>query len=420
MNNLIYSLPTTTSVKGSERPVFTCLFLGLGFICPLSAAALGFRIPNQDAEAIARGNAFTATANNPSAIYYNPAGITQLEGHNVQFGFHNLSINSHYESPSGTESDSRFEIAPVPQFYYTFSPKENPLSFGVGVFVPYGLGLEWPQDTGFRTLAIEGRLNYTTLNPVVAYQVCPSLSIAAGPTINYAQVKLRQGLVAPGDRFRFEGDDTDFGFNCGILWQPLEKWSFGANYRSATTMDFEGPTDVKSVVPFIPSGSRHTTASLPFAQFAMAGISFRPNEKWNIEADVDWTDWDSLDTVVFKNTPIGNVNFPLNWRSSFLYELGVSRYFDNGYFVSAGYFFSQNSTSEKNFNPIVPDTDLHVGSLGFGYKGKHWRWALSGQIITGPPRTVDSSRSTSAIGESANGKYQWFNQAVNVSVGYHF
>src|SRR5947207_3345244 len=47
---------------------------------PMDTGAVGFRMPNQDPEGIARGNAFVATADNPSAIYYNPAGITQLEG----------------------------------------------------------------------------------------------------------------------------------------------------------------------------------------------------------------------------------------------------------------------------------------------------------------------------------------------------
>lgn len=365
-------------------------------------------------------NAFTATADNPSAIYYNPAGITQLEGLNVDIGFHNISVNSDYESPSGKKSSTKFDILPVPQVYYTFSPTNKPFSFGLGVYVPYGLGLQWPENTGFRTLAIRGQLNYTTVNPVVAYQICPTLSIGAGPTINYARVKLKQGIVADDDYFKFDGDDIDFGFNCGILWKPFEKWSVGANYRSATTMDFGGRSQTHSVVPFVPTGSSRTTAELPFAQFAMGGISFRPTKNWNIEADVDWTDWGSLNTVTFKHTPLGDVNFPLNWQSSFLYELGATRYFDCGMFVSAGYFYSQNSTSERNFNPIVPDTDLHVGSVGFGWKGEHWRWALSGQIITGPTRTVDSSKSTSAIGQSANGKYHWFNQAVNISVGYHF
>src|SRR3954470_11069347 len=72
----------------------TLLVLTPAMLSPLSAHALGFRFPNQDAEAIGRGDAFAATADNPSAIYYNPAGITQLEGQNLQFGVHALSANS--------------------------------------------------------------------------------------------------------------------------------------------------------------------------------------------------------------------------------------------------------------------------------------------------------------------------------------
>ena len=72
----------------------TILLLPAIALLPMSVHALGFRIPNQDAEATAKGNAFVATADNPSAIYYNPAGITQLEGTHAQFGLHNLSVNS--------------------------------------------------------------------------------------------------------------------------------------------------------------------------------------------------------------------------------------------------------------------------------------------------------------------------------------
>ena len=64
---------------------------------------VGFRLPNQDPEAIARGNAFVATADNPAAIYYNPAGITQLDGQNVRAGLYLVSPGIDYESPTGTK-----------------------------------------------------------------------------------------------------------------------------------------------------------------------------------------------------------------------------------------------------------------------------------------------------------------------------
>src|SRR5947207_15088162 len=107
------------NVRGIGAAVL--LLAALAFLQPVSLHALGFRIPNQDAEATARGNAFVATANNPSALYYNPAGITLLEGQNAQLGAHVISVNSHFKAATGgTEADTDFEIQPVLQFYYVY------------------------------------------------------------------------------------------------------------------------------------------------------------------------------------------------------------------------------------------------------------------------------------------------------------
>ena len=144
---------------------------------------------------------------------------------------------------------------------------------------------------------------------------------------------------------------------------------------------------------------------------AAAGISFRPTTNWNIEVDIDWTDWDQVKNAVIDH--IGTLT--LNWQSSFFYEFGITRQLGKGYYASAGYFFSEASTPDKNYTPLVPDTDLHVGSLGFGYKGPRWTWALAGQIIGGGYRNV-----TGAADPTVNGKYKLFTPTVSFSVGYHF
>ncbi|MBC8094225.1 MAG: outer membrane protein transport protein [Akkermansiaceae bacterium] len=390
-------------------------------LLPYAVVGIGLRIPNQDAEAIARGNAFAATADNPSAIYYNPAGITQLPGQNVQIGDLNyLGINTHFDAPNGNDADTKFEVIPVPQIYYTASLKKAPLSFGFGIYAPFGLGVKWPQDSGFRSLAIDSKLQYITINPVIAWKVHPTLSIAMGPTINYSELMLRRGLTSASDEFKFKGHDLDLGFNTGILWQPHRQWSFGLNYRSATTMNYDGQSKYKSggASPTVDS-----TAEVHFPQIASGGISFRPTPKWNIEVNVDWSDWETVDTIVLKGTSAifgSDLPLQLNWHQSWFYEFGVTRYFDHGWFVAAGYFFCGDTTSERYFTPAVPDTDLHVGSVGFGRKGEHWRWALAGQIIAGPPREIENSAPNPFTGESADGKYQLFIPTISFSVGYQF
>src|SRR6266700_3362596 len=333
-------------------------------VWPHHVFGVGSRIPNQDPEAIARGNAFVATADNPSALYYNPAGITQLEGQNIQAGsLFYLKVDADYESPAGQRTENKRDIIAVPHLAYTISLKDLPLSFGLGVYSPFGLEMEWPDDAPFRNAGLKASLTYITLNPVVAWRPLPTLSLAIGPTFNYSEAKLRQGVIVSPYQLRVDGEDWAYGFNAGILWQPHPMWSF------------------------------------------------RPNTNWYIEVDTDWTDWDVVKNAVIQG--IGTLT--LNWQSSFFYEFGVTRQLGKGYFVSAGYFFSEASTPEKNYTPLVPDTDLHVGSLGLGRKGQHWTWALAGQIIGGAFRNVRG-----AADPSVNGRYRLFTPTVSFSIGYRF
>src|SRR6185369_7559576 len=163
----------------------------------------------------------------------------------------------------------------------------------------FGLGLEWPENSPIRNFAIEARLQYITVNPNIAWQVHRTLSIAIGPTINYSKLKLRQGIgVPPGfggvanDELNFKGDDFGYGYHAGVLYQPSPQWSFGANYRSASSIDYQGHSEFR---PY--QGGTATSLEVDFPQIASGGISFRPTPKWNIEADVDWADWKTADAL---------------------------------------------------------------------------------------------------------------------------
>jgi long-chain fatty acid transport protein len=397
----------------SWRATLPALILCAWVLWMPNAGALGLRIPNQDASAIARGNAFVATADNPSAIYYNPAGITQLEGQHIQAGsLFYLGIYADYQNPSGASFHNNPEILPAPTLQYTISPEDLPLSFGLGIYEPFGLSVDWSDSAPFRQEAIKSSLEYITINPVVAWKVLPSLSIAAGPTFNYSQIELVQGPnILPGDQARFKGDNWSYGFNMGLLWQPHPQWSFGASYRSSSRMDYQGNFSLRPSPPL--PGSIATSSTIDFPQIAIGGISFRPTPKWNIEFDLDWADWNSVGSLAIQ----GVSNRRLDWQSTFMYEVGVTRYFDNGYYLSAGYFYSPASTSTQFFTPLDPDTDLHVGSVGGGYKGKHWDWAAAFQLIAGGWRSVTVDPS---INPAVNGQYRLFTPTLSFSVGYHF
>jgi long-chain fatty acid transport protein len=382
------------------RTVPSLFFL---ILSPHSARAVGFRLPNQDPEGIARGNAFVATADNPSAVYYNPAGITQLEGDQVHAGLYLISADTEYSSSFG-KANTDTTLQAVPQLYYTHGIQAYPVTLGLGVYAPYGLGLDYGDNPPFGPIAQRGELLYAAVNPVVAWRAHRTLSIAIGPTINYSDVDLENFS------FKFRGNDVAFGFSAGVFWHPIEKLAFGASYHSATELDYSG----HSYVPAFSLGRNATSAEAHFPQFIAVGVSFRPTKNWNFECDVDWTDWDSLNQIEFERDDSVTIPYLFNYQSSYMYEFGVTRQMEQGWFMSAGYIFSETSSPDKDFNPIVPDLNLHLGSIGFGRRGKHWDWAVGYHFAYG---NRDVTRAANPL---SNGHYDTLNNAVNIAATYKF
>ncbi len=404
--------------------------LALGLAAgPRSLHALGTRVVDQGAEATARGDAFAATADNPSAIYYNPAGISQLRGTQVLLGGYGITFNSriNLEGEGDKPFDNKYQPQGVPQVYVTHQFEKAPITLGLGIYAPFGFSNKYSDDVPFRSLAKEGSISYLSINPVVAIQITKSLSFAVGPTVNYGKAELVQGVFAKGDEFRFEGEDWGLGVNAGVLWQPHRMHSFGVTYFSPTTLEFDGDSHLQFasfntlvevapgvVIPFPVPGvdqREKATAKFRFPQHVVVGYSFRPTENWNFEVNVDWTDWDNLNTVTLEQRS-GNVSIPFNWQSSFLYEFGVTRRIGD-WKLSAGYVFSENSVPEASFSPLVPDSDRHILSAGFGRKSERWDWFVAYQYTWSDERSID-------LGTLADGTYQFEAHAVTFSLAYRF
>jgi long-chain fatty acid transport protein len=403
-----------------------------------SAMANGFRVADQDAFAAARGEAFVATADNASAVFYNPAGMAQLSGNNLRAGIYGIYADPTFEPP-GTSSKSgetfhmKDRYAAVPQFFYTYTPASLPVSIGLGVYSPFGGSIEWPDDTGFRSVATKGSLLYEKINLALAVKLVPGLSIGAGVSADFAELQLEQGLLNVArpltNFFRFNARGWSASYDLGVLWKPHEMISFGAVYRSATTIAMDGHTEFM-MQPIIKDTSRYAQADVKFPLNATFGVSIRPTSKWNIEFDADYTDWSCFKTIdITQARPLpfpikANVPVTLRWNSSWMYEFGVTRYFDHGWHVSAGYLFNQSSVPDDFYTPVAADLDRHFFSLGAGYAGKRFSFDLAYQAGYGPPRTVSNSEPSSQpayfSGERADGTYGFTSHALMVTVGVHF
>ena len=423
------------------KPLVFCL-------CYLSGwhvTANGFGLADQDAFATGRGDAVVATADNPSAIFYNPAGIAQLTNSNFRGGLNSIFYQPSYQPPAGQPGNGRTfyssaNFAYLPQLFYTYTAKGAPLSFGLGVYTPYGGNMSWPnynwpKDTGFRSVTISGSLKYITVNPVIAIHLLPSLSVGGGAMINYGDISMYQGLkknAAPlTNFFNFTGDGWSVGYNAGILWQPHPMISFGATFRSSARLNFQGTTDFEQQ-PILPKAGRTANAEFTFPLTTVCGVSFRPTLKWNLEFDANYTGWNSFGTVTIQQqTPVpypldksGKIPVNLDWQGSWMYQFGVTRYFENGWHISGGYMFNENSVPDAYYTPLAADLNRNFFSLGTGFSGKRFDFDIAYQLGCAFKHDVSGSTPSSTpgqfAGQTADGRYGFSSQAIIATVGMHF
>ncbi|HEY1120683.1 MAG TPA: outer membrane protein transport protein, partial [Haloferula sp.] len=328
---------------------------------PSVVHAAGYYLPNQDAAATAKGNAFVATADNAAAIHYNAAGLTQLDEAEARVGVYAINLGNEVTTASGTfKAKSEWQMAP--SLYYA-APIHDGLAWGIGVDSPFGLGAEWGQGSPFRTVITEARLAYARTTVALAYDLTDTFSVGVSGAFDYADLTLEQGLgVAPLDFLRFEGDGTTFSGALAFRWQPAEQHAFGLNIVSDTSLDLSG----KAYSNILGSGPADIDFVTPMR--IAAGYSYRPAPGWNLEANIEWLDWDSLNALWLRSPvlPNGATGVPFHWESMFIYEAGVSYTWENGYNVAAGYDYNSNAQPDTFFNPAVADADRHWFNAGFG------------------------------------------------------
>ena len=390
----------TSALARAPRPLFTACLALLTLAALPGARASGTRVGFKDAFAMGRANAFVATADNPSAVYYNPAGLTQLTGERLQASVYAVSVQSDYHSATGSASmnDSYHSI---PQIFFSDKLANSPWAFGLGVYAPFGLETEWADSSPLRTFALKNKQTYLTFNFSAAYEISPTLSVGGGLTYNKVTTDLqrRLGVFSATDLFRFKGDGHAVGFTLGALWKPAPEHSFGVSYQSSTNVKMHGTTDTVPLVSGEPS-----EASFAFPDVLILGYSYRPTPQWNFEVNLDYTNWNRFDTVTIKKAS-GNQPLPFNWQSGLFYEIGGTRYLPGGWYVSAGYLFTENSTPNSTYTPAVPDSGRNFYSLGLGYSSGNLAANLAWHYANSSARTVAGSP-PNLLGGTADGTYK--------------
>lgn len=340
------------------------------------ARASGFHIDEQDARATGRAGAVTASARNAATIYYNPAGIAELEGLRLEAGVSRVAPSASFRSAEdGTETAARDDVFYLPHAYASYRVQKS-LALGVGIGAPFGLSLAWPATSPGRAVVREIALSSIFIMPTVGVNLsrwARGLSLGVGLDLVPASVSLQRDILFGSDVGTVDLSATAFGVGgrLGVLYRPrgYEQWSFGLTYRTPVklsfsgTADFDAPRAYRASLP--PDGDARTKVTLP--QTLDLGIAFAPTPEWELEVDGNWLGWSSFEELSLQ-LPGTQTNVERNWRNTFALRVGTEYTFDKRWSGRLGFIWDQGPVPTNTLDFQLPDADRIDLTLGAGAK----------------------------------------------------
>lgn len=378
-----------------------CLAAGL----TQGAAASGFQLMEQNASGL--GNAYAgaaAAAEDASTVFFNPAGMSRLGGRQVVVVGHVIKPSARFNNTGSTAAAGGFTTGPnggdagdytfVPNAYLTWQVDPK-WTAGVGINVPFGLTTDYDTNWVGRFHALRSDLVTVNVNPSLAYKINDRFSVGFGvnwqraeaeltKAVNYSFVAAAAGVpgVPAGTEGtnRISGNDTAWGYNFGALFDLTSQTRVGLTYRSAIgfklggTVTYAGRPAALQAALGVPAlaaqiGDGPVTADLKLPATASAAFKHSLNARWDLLADVTWTQWSSFKSLVVVRTggPVLE-NTPENWRDTWRVGVGINYHADQQWTYRAGVAYDQSPVPEEYRTPRIPDQDRLWFALGAQYK----------------------------------------------------
>jgi len=386
--------------------------------------------PVHGSKAAGMGTAFVGLADDPSAIMHNPAGLTQLKGTNTYGGGTVVIPSTEYISPTGQSEETDSRLFFPPHFYISSDFNMENVVLGLGIFSPFGIGGRYWSEQGLtRYISTESTIATITVNPTLAWQVTPKLSVGLGVyylySDNTAEKMLNQSMFgAPDGKFSLDADGGGWGYNLGILFAPIEKLHFGFAFRSKVSVDQKGDAEIENIAPALRplfGGSQFKTdveTSVTLPEIVSFGIAWKPANRLTLAFDVEWVRWSRFNqqTIDFTNevpaAGFSDISVDLDWNDQWLIKFGLEYYLNESFALRTGYAYVETPVPENTLSPANPDNDGNNFSIGFGYKTGKW--------IVDAFYTIEIFKDRDVNNDILSGEYKNISHFIGFSVGNKF
>lgn len=381
----------------------------IGFLFPSLVHGHGFANYAQGAKATAMGGAFTAIADDPTANYYNPAGIAFLEGTRVMLGSTLFtSKKGYFESAGvsnmpGVTSEEKFNVKSetniLPFIHFTHATPEG---FGLGFsgYSMWGQKNSWPDywEGRFTPGGLKSEISSYRGQAVMAYAPDERVSFSAGVFYQWIDVRMSQKLWLPMLMSEFDysmdGSDDGLGWIAGILFKPHENLSLGVSYRSRVSHELDA-MNIK-IKPEIPAmGIDNARGTMRFTTPAVLKMGTALTwEKFTVAFDVYWTEWSVQDKIKVKFNQlflgVAEQTQDKKWNNTITYGFGLEYAATDYLSLRAGYIYDPSPVPSETLDPMVFSGDSQLFCFGMGLEKGRFGADLSYSKIISKDRRFDN------------------------------
>lgn len=407
------------------------------------AVAGGYAIPPQTAKAEAMGGASTAGVDDPSAVYANPAALTQIDGDQIMGGLTYINTISSIRN-SGTTARNIHDDDFLPNVFANYHLPNSNFTLGFGSYTPFGLATSYKPGSFVRYAAERSELRTIYFSPTIAWEPLPYFSLGAGFNFVHSSGVLSRAIFfGPfGDgHLRITDTDNGYGYRFGFLVKPIESLRFGLTYTSRVNVSFNSANVKFSDAPATGGLSTVTRASgigLPLPQIINFGIHWQVNPAWDLEFQYDFAGWSA-----FKNlkasfstplpglggaAPITGFLIPQNWKDSSTLRFGTSYKVIENFEIRGGLALEETPIPSKTLGPVIPGADYLSLDAGVGYNWQKLKIDVGYMAVFYKSRRVNNnvletggaSNTLPFPGVPGKDKYSIFQNLVGLHVGYRF
>lgn len=367
-----------------------------GVCASTSANAAGWQLSDYSVAGLGRAYAGGGVVGDDySALAYNPAGMT-LGGTGVQAGISVIALHADvtgtYPADSSNHDSTNVDVTTaVPNFFAQYKVNDR-VAVGFGVYVPFGLAIEYPKDWIGTDHGIDSELAVIDYSTAVAVKATDKLSLGLGIFARNANVDLTSSTtLASGMKFEneFDLEDWGWGLHVGAMYEFTKNTRLGVSYRSRSQHQIKGDFDFLKG-----SGAGTYDAKLPMdapEQIQLSGYH-KLNDKIGLSAGAKWTRWNRFKALVIKN-PVSSVEVSQRWQNAWNVSVGMDYTYSENWTFRTGIGFDESPVPNSHERTTaIADNDRWEIALGASYKKSAWTFDMGYMFLYLPHYSVHNDR----------------------------